>query len=264
MQPLLERPPFAAERAQPEHPADDGRFLEQLLLLGRQRVEAGGDDPLDRLGKDDFVRPRLEHARELLRVERIAARVREQPRLKVGVDRRPPEQRVQECRRLLLGERRQQDRRRVDLAAAPVGATRQQLGPGGAEDQQRHAARPVDEVVDEVEQRVVGPVQVLEDEDERALVGDRLEEAAPGREGLVAAVARCLVGVEPGERAQAPLDPCGVGRIVDESLDRLAKLLPRPRLGPSDSRIPACALTISPSAQNVTPSPYGSERPCRQ
>ena len=30
------------------------------------------------------------------------------------------------------------------------------------------------------------------------------------------------------------------------------------------SRMPACALTISPSAQKVTPSPYGSERPWRQ
>ena len=33
---------------------------------------------------------------------------------------------------------------------------------------------------------------------------------------------------------------------------------------PSDSRIPACPLIISLSAQKVTPSPYGSERPCRQ
>ena len=32
----------------------------------------------------------------------------------------------------------------------------------------------------------------------------------------------------------------------------------------SPSRIPACALTISPSAQKVTPSPYGRQRPCRQ
>ena len=34
--------------------------------------------------------------------------------------------------------------------------------------------------------------------------------------------------------------------------------------GESDSRIPASALTISPSAQNVIPSPYGRQRPCRQ
>ncbi len=40
--------------------------------------------------------------------------------------------------------------------------------------------------------------------------------------------------------------------------------LPLDLFGESLSRIPACAFTISPSAQNVTPSPYGSERPCRQ
>ena len=34
--------------------------------------------------------------------------------------------------------------------------------------------------------------------------------------------------------------------------------------GGSVSRIPASALTISPSAQNVIPSPYGRQRPCRQ
>ena len=34
--------------------------------------------------------------------------------------------------------------------------------------------------------------------------------------------------------------------------------------GESDSNTPACDLTISPSAQNVIPSPYGRQRPCRQ
>ena len=37
-----------------------------------------------------------------------------------------------------------------------------------------------------------------------------------------------------------------------------------PSASSSLSRIPACAFTISPSAQKVTPSPYGSERPWRQ
>ena len=50
--------------------------------------------------------------------------------------------------------------------------------------------RPVDEVVDEVEQAVVGPVQVLEDEHERALLGDALEEPPPRGERLAAAVVR--------------------------------------------------------------------------
>ena len=48
----------------------------------------------------------------------------------------------------------------------------------------RNPACPVDEVVDEVEQALVGPVQVFEDEHERPLLGERLEEAPPGRERL--------------------------------------------------------------------------------
>ena len=78
------------------------------------------------------------------------------------------------------------DRRRVHLAAAPAGSPGQQFGARGAEDEERDAARPVDEVVDEVEERFVGPMQVLEDEHERPLLGDRLQEAAPGGERLVA------------------------------------------------------------------------------
>jgi hypothetical protein len=40
-------------------------------------------------------------------------------------------------------------------------------------------------MIDEVEQALVRPVQVLEDEDEWAPVGEGLEEAAPGGEALV-------------------------------------------------------------------------------
>ena len=54
------------------------------------------------------------------------------------------------------------------------------------------SAHPVDQVVDEVEQVVVGPVQILEDEHQRPTLGERLEEAAPGGESLVAAIAARL------------------------------------------------------------------------
>ena len=62
------------------------------------------------------------------------------------------EERLDESRHLVLGERREQDRRRVDLAAAPSRPTRKELGTSGAECEQRHAASPLDQVVDEVEQ----------------------------------------------------------------------------------------------------------------
>ena len=104
----------------------------------------------------------------------------------------------------------------------------EQLGACRAEDEQRDAARPVDEVVDEVEQRVVGPVQVLEDEDERALVGERLEEAAPRRERLVAPRRRTSSSVSrpaSGRRCRS-IQPAS--RVVaDESLDGLPELLLR-------------------------------------
>ena len=44
----------------------------------------------------------------------------------------------------------------------------------------------------------------------------------------------------------------------------VAASLPRAAAASSDSRIPASAFTISPSAQNVMPSPYGRQRPWRQ
>ena len=47
-----------------------------------------------------------------------------------------------------------------------------------------------DELVDEVEKRVVRPVQVLEDEHERTLVRERLEEVPPGGECLAPALGR--------------------------------------------------------------------------
>ncbi len=55
VQTLLQPPPLPAEGAQPEAPAHDRSVLEQFLLLGGERVQAGGDDALDRLGQDDVT-----------------------------------------------------------------------------------------------------------------------------------------------------------------------------------------------------------------
>jgi hypothetical protein len=40
-------------------------------------------------------------------------------------------------------------------------------------------------MLDEVEQPLIGPLQILEDQDERVIFGERFEEAAPGCERLV-------------------------------------------------------------------------------
>ena len=99
----------------------------------------------------------------------------------------------------------------------PSRAPLEQLRPGGADDEQRHVARPVDEVVDEVEQAVVRPMEILEDEDEWALVGERLEEAPPGSERLPLASPPPVARL-PDERAQMRDRPLGV--FVEQLLDR--------------------------------------------
>ena len=72
------------------------------------------------------------------------------------------------------------------------------------DDEERQSPGPVDQVVDEVEKAFVGPMQVLEDEHERALLAERLEEAPPRREGLAGMVlAQLLVRSSPTSGAEA-------------------------------------------------------------
>src|SRR5438067_9654865 len=87
VQSSFERSFAAANRyqpAEPEHLADYRRILEQRLLHRRKRVEPRGDDPLHVLGERQLLRVVLvEHAHELLGVERIAAGTLEERRLRL-------------------------------------------------------------------------------------------------------------------------------------------------------------------------------------
>ena len=111
------------------------------------------------------------------------------------------------------------------------------------------ALRPVGQVLEEAEQRRVGPVDVLHDQHERRALRDRLQEPAPGREQLL--LRRRLACVDPEQRQQARAQP----RQVVATRAATASSFAVATSGGSDSKMPACALTISPSAQNVIPSP---------
>ena len=133
---------------------------------------------------------------------------------------------------LLVGERRERERRRVELAAAPAGPALEELGPRRRDDEQRDVGHPVDELVEEVEEALVRPVDVLDDEDERTLLGETLEEAAPGGERLVAAIAAELrFAGEAEEREEMRLDArlvAGAGeRVLDGLVDLRRDLLRR-------------------------------------
>ena len=99
----------------------------------------------------------------------------------------------------------------------------------------------------------VGEVQVLEDHDDRRRRGDALEERAPGAEELVRRPMPPLEAEQGQQRAarssRAPSRPATCSRDAS----------PRPLRGSSarrrSRRRPARPRTISPSAQNVMPSP---------
>jgi len=126
------------------------------------------------------------------------------------------QQREDEACGVLVGEAREGHVRGVALAAGPAGVPLIQLGSRGAHDEDGHLRCPVDQVVDEGDQRLVRPVQVLEDEDERAARRDRLQERAPGGERL-AAIGRFRRHAD--EPREARLDPLDLQRITDHGLD---------------------------------------------
>ena len=118
-------------------------------------------------------------------------------------------------------------------------------------------------MVDKVEQALVGPVQVFEDEDERPLLGECLEEAPPRCKSLGSMVAlELLLALEPDQCSQVPLDPIGL-RLVDElahaPCQLACRLFGRVRLEHACLRLHHLA-----ERPKETPSPYGSDRPWRQ
>ena len=203
---MLDRPALAGadlrQRAEPERPAHHGGVLDEQLLLHGQCVEAGGDDRLHRLGHRQLRSGQLgtrarrsqqaaveQHAHVLLREQRVPARAGEQRRPKLRREVGCLEQVGHQPRRLVVGQRRQLEDRGATPAHAPAGPPLDQLGAAGDEHQQAAREAAAEVIRDELEQAVVRPVHVLEDEDERAPGGDLLEEPAPGRERLDAVVA---------------------------------------------------------------------------
>ena len=105
-------------------------------------------------------------------------------------------------------------------------------------------ARPVGDVLDQVEERWLGPVDVVEDDDEALAVGASASTAGvPPRRS------------PPVVRAPRRLPSAGWGAPV-ESLER-----PRASSSSSSSPRPGSSRTISPIGQYVIPSPYGRQRP---
>ena len=157
------------ERARPEDLPEHGCVLQQRLLLARERIEAGGDDALEALGQT------VDAARLLVEPRRAARRrAGSRPSARAAAPARPAGRTLRSSTR---GEQRAPSpppraaraRARARSACRRPSPAAARAAPGRAVQRTRigDAGGPVDEVVDEVEQHVVGPVDVLEDEHER-------------------------------------------------------------------------------------------------
>jgi hypothetical protein len=101
---------------------------------------------------------------------------------------------------------------KLKARAGPPWALIEKLGTSEAEDQQRHALRPLDDVLDRVEQRRLGPVDVLKDNRDWTIRGQRLKELAVREERLLDAGGQPRVGEARGSPRQIPLDLFGAAR----------------------------------------------------
>jgi hypothetical protein len=183
-----------------ELPADDRRTLEHGALLRSEPLDARREERLDRrwhlegrelhaadpaialalersildehpheLADEEWIPfARREHATRNRGGQRIRAdHIRRELGCRAGVE--PPE------RHHVGDERAGHGQRRAQLA---------QLGPRRDQDEQRHAGAPLDEVLREVEQQRLGPLQVVDHEHDRSRRGDRGEEATDDEERL--------------------------------------------------------------------------------
>ena len=129
----------------------------------------------------------------------------------------PGRERLEDLAHRVVGERLEGEPDERPRARPPARPALEQLGPGERDDGQRHARAPVEHVVDEVEQAGIGPVEVLEQEDDRSGRGDPLEERAPGAEQLLAGGAGAAF--EPEQDEEGVLDPAALGLVRDPARD---------------------------------------------
>ena len=213
------------DRALPEDPADHGGALEQPLLVPPQPVDAGRDHRLERVGDPLRRGPALEqHPGRLLDEERVALGLLEQRLPLRGRELAVGEQRVEQLLALLGRERLELGRSGAEAAAAPARPDVEQLGTGEAEDHQRRVLDPLGQVLDQLEQRLLAPVDVLEDEDQRPRVGELGGPLARRPGDLLLAA----LGLDPLEHADGEREQVG-DRVVaalgaqlrDRLLDRI-------------------------------------------
>ena len=179
--------------------ADDRGVLDHHTLGGPEPIESRGEQGEDRRrhGALSPVPALLDRVgAELLEEERVAFRQLE----RVSTDSlgKPlvGEEPFGELRRLVRRQPVEQDAGGVELGAAPCGPLLEEVGAREAQKEDGGGSRAIGDVLDQVEQRRFGPVDVFEDEDEWPVDGELLEQAPDREEALLEAAAAAIVEAE--------------------------------------------------------------------
>ena len=106
--------------------------------------------------------------------------------------------------------------------APQVGPALEQLGPRLRDDEDRRVAAPLEQVLDEIEQRGIRPLHVLEEHHHRVDDGQPLEEQPPGGEEILPLVPAALLERE--QMREPRLDEAALVRVVDVLLDDRGEL----------------------------------------
>ena len=158
-----------------------------------------------------------ERAEELLDVEGVALGRIGDPGAHRGRERATGHERVDQLERRPFGQWLEQDRRGVELAAAPRRTVVQELGTRRADEEDRRVPRQVGDRLDEVEQGRLGPVDVVDEDDERPLVGEVLQRATERPDELFLGRRR----LETDEADEAARDRRCLRQSGDERVDPL-------------------------------------------
>ncbi len=207
---LIEQPEIrllAAEevddRPVPEDPPDHGGGLQRSFLPCRQPIHACGEDGVDGVGNREPFRelvraqpavlsleyPRLQKRTEqLLDEEWVSLGPFYEETSELGGQLRA-EQLLEEMNGLRLWKRLEPDRSRVAAAATPRRPAVQELGTRRRQQHER-ALYLTDDAIEQVEEIVLGPVQILDEHDDRPLGSEGLEEADYGGLELLACIER--------------------------------------------------------------------------
>ena len=195
------------DRAAVEGATLDRGSVEDRALGRRQGVDARRKQRLDRLrrscGDNSGLRASGHH---LLEEERIALGRGEQHVALVGFESVPAEP-LNERGSLVGPEGAQRHQRVARSELAPIRATLEQLRAGEEDGEQWHVRGGGRKVLDEVEQRRLGPVEVVDDDNKRTLLGLDLQQP-PHRP------VRLLDRDAAGREANGPRDAGGDSRAL--------------------------------------------------